>query len=348
MTQTLKQFLKLILLPAILLLIVQCENSPSAPEDNAGNSHTLFVLHGGEGQTVSAIDLETGEITPNYESTGSIPGDITTYNENLLILNSVPASLQIISVEDGIEIATMNLTAGSNPYAMEVDDDWVYVTGLLSGQVYRISPADWNMADSVGVGDAPEGMASNGDYLFVATSDGWQDGYANSSIHVISKATFSPIDTISTGTNPQRLAWSVDGELHVLCTGNYSSESGLVTVIDPVSLEVEDTILLGGSPGYICVTDDNIVYVSDFGVETDKDATGYLYSYDASDNSILRTYTNPIEVGYGAMGLLYNEVEDRLFISNYGDNTVQVFHPDSQKVVQTYEVNLAPQELAVY
>jgi len=348
MTRTLKHFLKLVLLPAFLIALVQCDVAPTEPDNNGVNTHTLFVMHGGEGQTVSAIDLETGVITHNFQSTGSIPGDITIHNGNLLILNSVPASLQITSVENGIEIETINLTAGSNPYAIETDEDWIYVTGLLSGKLYRISPIDWTIVDSIGVGSAPEGMADNQDYIFVATSDGWQEGYTNSSVHVISKATFSPVDTISTGTNPQRLAWSENGKLHVLCTGNYSSEFGIVTVIDPVSLNTEDTILLGGSPGYICITKDNIVYVSDFGVETDKESMGYLYSYDASNNEIIRTFSNPIEVGYGAMGLLYSNIDERLFISNYGDNTVQVFHPDSQKVVQTYQVDLAPQELAIY
>jgi hypothetical protein len=61
----------------------------------------------------------------------------------------------------------------------------------------------------------------------------------------------TPIFT--TGLNPQDLAVDGEGEIHVVCTGDYGSVTGVVDVIDPASWTVTESISLGGSPGNVSI-----------------------------------------------------------------------------------------------
>ena len=61
----------------------------------------------------------------------------------------------------------------------------------------------------------------------------------------------------------QALALAQNGEVHVVCTGNYFSEFGRVFVIDPVAVAVVDSLDIGGSPGFIAINGAGTAYLSD-------------------------------------------------------------------------------------
>lgn len=324
------------------LLFVSC-NSVTEPEDSAAGN--LFVLNG-LGQQVSLINLETEQVTDGFVDARDVPADIAIHGENLLVLNSTPASLDVYSLVDRAAVKSLNLPAGSNPYAMLISGDRIFVSGLVSNRVYIIdASSNYVLTDSVGVGIAPEGMAVNSDYLYVACTGGWFNNYDPSTVHVIDPETLLPIDTVSTDANPQRMSWSSDGRLHVVCTGNYADVSGSVNVIDPANMTVVTTIPVGGAPGNIEITSNDIAYLSDFGVASETDSTGYLYSYDALSYSVLNNNNDPVLVGYGAGGMEYDAQGDRLFIANFGIDAVQQLNPDDNSVSATYEVGDGPQSL---
>jgi YVTN family beta-propeller protein len=318
-------------------------NSVTEPDDSAAGN--LFVLNG-LGEQVSLINLETEQVTNGFVDARDVPADIAIHGKNLLVLNSTPASLDVYNLVDRSAVKSLNLTAGSNPYAMLISGEHIFISGLKSNRVYVIDASgNYDITDSVDVGIAPEGMAMDSDYLYVACTGGWFNSYDSSTVHVIDPETLLPVDTVETGTNPQRMAWSSDGRLHVVCTGNYADISGAVSVIDPADMTVETTIQTGGAPGHITITSDDIAYLSDFGVASETDSTGYLYSYDALSYSVLNNNAEPVLVGYGAGGLEYDAEGDRLFIANFGIDAVQQFNPDDNSVTATYEVGDGPQNL---
>ncbi|MBD3274760.1 MAG: hypothetical protein GF372_05580 [Candidatus Marinimicrobia bacterium] len=324
------------------VIFLSC-NSVTEPDDSATGN--LFVLNG-LGEQVSLIDLETEQVTNGFVDARDVPADIAITNDHLLVLNSTPASLDVYNLVDRSTVQSLNLPAGSNPYAILVSDNRIFVSGLVSNRVYVIDATGaYTLIDSVDVGIAPEGMVMDSDYLYVACTGGWFNNYTPSSVHIIDPETLSPVDTLETGTNPQRMAWSSDGRLHVVCTGNYADVSGSVSVIDPADMTVETTVQTGGAPGHIAITSDDVAYLSDFGVASETDSTGYLYSYDALSYSVQHNSDDPILVGFGAGGMEYVAQGDRLFIANFGIDAVQQFNPDDNSITATYEVGDGPQSL---
>ncbi|HKJ66794.1 MAG TPA: hypothetical protein VKA68_02460 [bacterium] len=323
-----------------------CDVSPTQPEQDVTGA-SLFVMNA-LSQTVSRISLVTEEVDSVFAYTEAVPGDMALLGDRLLVLNSIPASLQVISLQDTTTRQTYNLTPGSNPYDLYATSEHLYVSGLNSGQLYILDAANYRVIDSVGVGAAPEGVAADESLIYVASSDGWQQGYAHSAVHVLSRRSYAPVDTVPVHPNPQRLALATDGMLHVVCTGNYVDEFGVVEVIHPVTLSVETSLQSGGAPGYILLATDDRAFLSAFGMEFDQGSAGFLYTYNPGDFQLLRDSGNPIEVGYGAMGMAYDQEQNLVYVANFKENTVQGLDPQTYQINSTYPVGDGPQSVTVY
>lgn len=310
-----------------------------------GNS--LFVLNG-NGQTITKVLPESGQVIQEFAATRDIPNDIARYNDHILILNSTPASLDIISPTDGSRINVLNLTAGSNPYAMHVDGDDIYLTGLVSNRLYKINGPSMTLEDSVGAGVAPQGVSTDREYIYVTSTGGWQNNYTPSTVHIIEKTTFTPVDTLEVSANPQRLAWAPDGKLHVLCTGNYASIAGHISVIDPAEIAVDTTVFIGGAPGHLLITPNGAGYLSDYGQDTGEETFGFLYYYHTGNLNVTYSSSNPVPVGYGAMGMAYDSTRNRLYLANFGDDRVQEIDPRDFSVTHSYQAGDGPQELLLW
>jgi len=337
--------IKIRILFLLALFLMGCGLLPTQP-DKPVTGRSLYVLNG-LGQTVTRISLTDSSVNREFTTTGPVPAALNRYGDHLLILNSTPASVELLSPEDSTDRQVLTLPLGSNPFDLQVYGDRLYVSGLTSGKLYTIDAKTLTLLDSMGAGAAPEGIAVDEHSIYVASSNGWQSGYTGSSVHVISRTSLIPADTIPVGPNPQRLAWGNGTVLHVLCTGDYVESTGEVDVIDVGTGTVTTTLSLGGFPGYLLITPDAIGFAADFGTATAQDTAGFLYSYDAARNKVLHTSTDPIRVGYGAMGMAYDAQTDRLYVSNFKDNTVQALNPRTGEVLETYAVGDGPQSLVI-
>ncbi|MCF7803379.1 MAG: YncE family protein [Candidatus Marinimicrobia bacterium] len=322
-----------------LLLMTGCDDNLV---DSGGTAvEGLFVLNG-LAQTVSHIDLTTDEVSLQFVAAREIPSDLGIIGEHLLVLNSSPASMDVFAAEDGNSITTINLPGGSNPYGLHIDGNYIYITGLSSNQLYIVNAGNYTLEDSAAVGTGPQGITSDDSHIFVANNGGWPD-YSESSVTVLNKSDYSVDTTISTSTNPQEFTWTPDGNLHVVCTGNYDDITGKVDVIDVNSMAVTQTIEFGGTPGRIASAEQK-VYLSDAGDQEN----GFLYSYDAITYTVLNDNESPIHVNNGAMGLVFSDANKDLYVSNFNANTVQKFDVETGEVLQTYEVSDGPQSLVAW
>ena len=137
----------------------------------------------------------------------------------------------------------------------------VYVTALYGNNVTIIDPTVQGAAGVLGTipmptfGGVPAGPASIivlGGYAYTTNSgyDAATFAYIPGSVSVIDTATDTLVDAdgdpgngsdtpiFTTGLNPQDLAVDGEGEIHVVCTGDYWSVFGIVDVIDPASWSV--------------------------------------------------------------------------------------------------------------
>jgi len=323
------------------IVMVSCNSSPSGPNNSSGNN-ALFVLNA-NAQNVSRVNLDSATVTNDFATAGDVPADIAVYGSDLLILNSTPPSLEVTDLADGTVKKTVNLPLQSNPYQILVDQDAIYITGWLSNQLYLVNGLDYSLVDSVEVGVNPQGLIANQDYIFVANSGGYPN-YSASTVSVVNKSDFTLQKNIQVDLNPQNFAWGPLGNLHVVCTGDYSSVGGRVDIIDPGALNVQGVLQFGGTPGFISITDQGFGYLTDYGTSN----YGFLYKYDALQNTVIRDQSNPIQINPGAMDLLFDQAASRLYVANFGVATVQEFSTKDETLVNTYTVSDGPQSLALY
>jgi hypothetical protein len=211
------------------------------------------------------------------------------------------------------------VASSCNPWDVLKLGDHLYVTGLFTNKVYKISLADYSVVGSLEVGTAPEGLAAIGQRLFVGVTGGYQNGYANSAVAVVDLDVFSLETSIPVWYNPQYLI-PVDGYLHVSCTGNWVDQAGKIDIIDPDTLEHVHRIDLGGNPGSLWKGSDANVYVCE-GMNT------AVYSYDAAGWQVLHGPQNPLAPG--AFAVDGSDSMIALLQANWGTNsTVQIMSPD--------------------
>jgi hypothetical protein len=123
-------------------------------------------------------------------------------------------------------------------------------------------------------------------------------GYGPATVSVIDTATDTLVDADSdegtgndtpipiTGTNPQDLDVDAEGNLWVVCTGDWFSTFGVVDVVDTVTLSETDSFVTGGSPGSIACGN-RVALVGD-------GASASLFAIDLATRTILHDAANPV------------------------------------------------------
>jgi len=308
---------------------------------------TLYVLNN-LGRTLSKMNLETSEITNDILTVGNIPNRIHTRGDKIYVVNSTPAGIAIIDGQTEEVSNTIALAEGSNPWDMAfVGTSKAYVTNLLANSVTVIDLVSGDSLTSIPVGENPEGILVVNNTAYVANTGGYPD-YTPSTVSVIDIRADSVTKTLDVPLNPQDLALAPDGNIHVVCTGNFGNVSGRVAVINPFGDTdftplVVDTIEVGGSPGNIVITTDGLAYLPDFG----DGANGFVYSYNVFSGAIINDSTNPILVGNGAMTLLFDTPTGNLYVSNFSDDTVQMLDASSGAVLNTFGFGDGAQAMAI-
>ena len=314
----------------------------------ADEPRTLYIING-LGRTLSKLNLETEVIVNDFLTIGQWPNQILSFNDMLYVVNSGTNDIMIIDPrDDGQEPVIISLAQGSNPYYMAfVGANKAYVTNLIANSVSVVDVENRTILKDIPVGIGPQGILIVENQAFITNTGGYPH-YSPSTVSIIDVLQDTIIQNLEVLTNPQNLALAPDGRIHVMCTGNYDDIPGCIVVIDrwagpDWTPAVVDTIEIGGMPGDIMITPSGKGYCTSLGAEPH----GHLYVYDAYADTVIRGVDNPIQVGYGAMRLLYDGQEDALWISNFGDDTVQKFDVDADTVLATYNFGEGAQDMAI-
>jgi DNA-binding beta-propeller fold protein YncE len=311
---------------ATMLALLLCSFSLSA--------QTLFVVNS-QSRILSRIDLTDNTVDNNFAGLGNIPNKVFVTEENLWVVNSGDNSVQQISTQSGETIANHFVATGSNPWDCVLEENYLYVSGLISSKVYKMDASTGEVLAWVEVGNSPGAMRVHRNKLYVCNAGSYLTNYSGSSVSVIDLDTFSVIQTIEVEANPQYIV-EYNGLLHVSCTGNWADVTGRICILDPVEDTLNDVIDLGGSPGNIWINEQGIAYVGDAG--------GFsLYSYNADDFSLINPASEPLP--HAASDLTGNSSMIALLDPQWGDNAVvNILHPDLSDW-KSFTVRLMPTDI---
>ncbi len=118
------KFLKILLLGAIFL---------SASQVLAQSPPIAWVVNN-LSETLSEVDLSSGQVITNAISLGSIPNDIIISGDKAYVVNSGSNHVQIIDLSAQQTLGTIELYLGLNPYFIVLDgeDRWTAKTAPSS------------------------------------------------------------------------------------------------------------------------------------------------------------------------------------------------------------------------
>lgn len=295
----------------------------------------------GLAETLDVIELESGSVLSNVEPLGLWPNQILYHQDRLLVINSGYNNLQIIDPVSRNTIGTVEFGADHNPYYMcPLSDGRVAVSQLLSNSMSIVNVITQHEDTSVTVGSGPEGLIQDGNELFVAMTN-YVGGYLPGQVYVINLSSYQVTDSITVGINPQWIGRGHDGNLHVVCTGDYATVFGQIYVVNPGTHQVVTTVTLGSSPGTWAVMQSGVAYL---GVNL-WGGGGHLLAYNTQTYQVLHSEANPLQVGGGVMGVTAGE-DGKLYICTTETDQVKVMD-SNESIVATYNVGDGPQSLAL-
>lgn len=248
------------------------------------NSEPLIVLNSGS-QTLSSIDLISHQVNNTFAIAGLYGNQLYYVEDELWMVNSGDNNIQKVDKDNGQILKTYSIGNSSNPWNMIRHNEYLFVTGLMNGKLYRININN-DEIESIDIGISPEGMLVSGSNLYVANTGFQYPNYQTGKIAIVNLSTFTKTDEISVPTNPQALIKCGEDQIHVMCTGNYADESGKIAIIDILSKEVINTLEIGGSPNIITQDNTGKVYLGD-GM-----GAGF-YVYDSASLEVLHGSQNP-------------------------------------------------------
>jgi len=317
---------------------------PEEDKDKNGEAPTekvrVYLLtqpYGNVQGSIAILNPETNEIGAPVPTKGTIPNTIKVYNGKGYIANSGSHDVQIFNPNDLSDLGTIVTGDGSgsgtggNPWDIVFFGSKAYVSNNIDADGngdHTVSVADLS-TDKVtsqisGWTTKPSNMLVLGDKLYVSSGVNPDYTYGQGTVTVIDTNSSSVVATINVGVNPGEIAVDKDGEIHVVCTGDYITVSGKVSVINPANNTVKATINIGTSVSSIAISPDNKIYVSGgFGAGT--------YSYSATNETDSTTVTSigslsgnggNIAISKAGMAYIADQGSDKLYILNTSNDTL--------------------------
>ncbi len=329
----------ILVLSMAIFCFFACEDDPDDQETPEA-ALALYVMNA-IGVSLSQVDLETDVVTNDVATLGQWPNQVVYHEGKVYVVNSGTNNIMIFDPDNNFAAETpIDLGTGNNPMNMVFyDDNTAYVSCSMSNKVLKVNLSNKTVAAEIDAGVGTTGICEV-DGLIYATNtayDGSTYSYGQGTVTVINGATGAVVTTVDVFTNPQAAAVDPDGLVHVVCSGDWWSVFGKVAVIDPATNTVVDSVITGGSPGSIAISEsDGMAYLAVWG--------SGLLTYNWETMTLVNGADDYFH-GAGGSGVAVDN-EGYVFISVWDDNQV-VKLDATETVLATYNVGDSPSALAL-
>lgn len=330
-----RSIIVLIALAVVFLLVVTSE------------SNELYVVNGWA-ETLSRIDLETNQVWNNIETLGLVPNDILIVRDTAYIVNSESADIYMYDIIAGDFVRIIDIGTGRNPWKIaEIAPDTFLVTNWETSTITKITAAGENLGEFPISGENPQGILVNGDISYITTvSFVWQDtSYDHGFVAAWDNRGDSTLLPVQVGENPNDLTFGPDGNLYVVCTGEYDG-TGSVYIIDPDQMIVLDSILCGGDPTDIEIVESGVGFLPAGGGWWPPGSRGDVLTFDVVTHAVLHGGSNPLKTDGGPMSVTIAS-DSTVFSMNFAGNSVTEID-SAGNILRTFLVGDGPQAGAIW
>ena len=252
-----KQFKFPLLALTLVVTMFSCKKDdtpapvPPLPKITAG----VYVLNEGSfnanNTTLTYYDFKAASpVTDIYKNVngsglGDTGNDMIIYGSKMYIVMNVSGYLEVADAATAKSIKKIEFKKADKPISPRfviASNNKVFVSSW-DGTVAVIDTSSLVIEKFISVGKNPEQMIITGNKLFVCNSGGITPGY-DSTISVIDLTTLSETSKIKVGTNPTAITTDNNGNLFVMCSGNYGSISPQLVKVDINSKSVVKSLLV--------------------------------------------------------------------------------------------------------
>ncbi len=354
---------------SLLFLLLSATLCTSLFSTSAHADRFAYVANSYPGdETLSKINLTTGDVTNNILWLGESPNQIVVQGDHAYVVNSLDHDIQIIDLTTETTVDYIDIGEPRNPFHIAfVDAHYAYVTNLMTNTISKVDVITQTVVGEYGVGRGPEGLLVVGNKLYICccgfewlkyksitgrdwvfdvthqTNDVKGYRYLTGMVYVFDLQSETVVDSVSVGLNPQYLDLDPGGELNVMCTGDYWSVMGRIYRIETTTDTVIDSIATGGSPGMISIGTDGVGYLAAGGWHPNP---GLIYTFDSNADTMIQGSTNPVTTDSGVIAVSALHPSQVLSCNFQGDDVTRL--NSSGVLFNTYLLGNGPISAAIY
>lgn len=198
---------------------------------------------------------------------GDLGNDMILYGSKLYIVMNGSSNVTVLNAASGTyitKIPFVNGTSDKSPrYAVGAKGK-VFVTAY-DNSVSVIDTTTLAITNTITVGSNPEGIATTGNYLYVANSGGLNYPAVDSTVSVIDLTTLTEIKKITVGKSPNKIAVNSAGNVYVSCFGIFGSVDPSVAVISSTSNTLSSILPAGFQYTHVRIYEDVAYFYNTYG-----------------------------------------------------------------------------------
>ncbi|MCD6502526.1 hypothetical protein J7L01_07975 [bacterium] len=313
-----------------------------------------YVVLNSLGETISAGEWLSAP-TNDIFTVGSMPNQIFAGSDRgIWIVASGPAKIQEVSIagSSGSIVDEYALPLGSNPYLMFEENGKILTSLWVTGGIGIIDIASSSVTSTDSFCLGPQGVFADSDYIYVTAGnlDPVSFVYGEGELWRLDWSGV-PIDHIGLGINPQQIIRGPDGNLHIVCTGDYFATFGVVYIVDPISFSVVDSVILGGSPQRLSLDRSTGTVYSATSIWGTY-GSGRLLAYDGETHEVLLDSddTGNALSGTGNVGLA--AFDGYVFVPSMDSSWIEIVRIDETSMAMTpvarYNTGYGPLDVALF
>lgn len=277
-----KKTLHIVSFLLLTFMLNACRETPVVPVDDSLHfGHGLYILNEGNmGSNKATIDFYDTERDTFYrdiypivnptviKELGDVGNDLQIYGGKMYAVINVSGKIEVMDTQCR-RITQIDVP---NCRSLAFSDGFAYVTSYAGpidyanpqyeqkGFVAKIDTATLSIVDTCIVGFQPNGIATDGTYLYVANSGGYMAPNYDSTLSVIQLDNFQEIKKITIAKNLDAVVFDpIHQAIFVSSLGDYYTTPAQLYRVDAKSHEIKP---LGFSASRLFLTEDKLYFYS--------------------------------------------------------------------------------------